>query len=72
MELSAHHVVIMTGEDTNAGSRLPIPNADCLIVGGAKNPRIFMMESSRADIIQMTQQSENASLLLIVPNLKSN
>ena len=33
VELRGHDVVVVTGQDSNAGSRLPIPNSDGLIIG---------------------------------------
>jgi hypothetical protein len=70
MEHCAHHVVIVTGKNADAGTRLPVPDANCLIIGSAENPRVFVMEDGRANVIQMTQESEDAALLLVVPNLK--
>lgn len=62
--------MVVTGENANAGSRLPVPYANCLIVGSGKHPRVLVVENCCADVIQMTQKSEDASLLLVVPDLK--
>jgi len=61
--------MVVSSEDTNARSALPVPDADCLVVGSTQDPRIFMVEKGGTDVIQMSQQSEYATLLLIVPHL---
>ena len=70
MEHCAHHVVIVTGENADAGARLPVPDANRLIVGCAKNPGIFVVENCGTNVVQVTQKGENASLLLVIPDLK--
>lgn len=69
MELGAHYVVIVPSQYTNASATLPVPDADGLIVRSAEDPGILLMEHSGPDVIQMTQQGEDASSLLVVPNL---
>ena len=69
MKLGAHDVVVVACEDADAVSRLPVPNANCLIVGTTDDPRILMMEEGGSDIIQMTEKSKNTSAQFVVPNL---
>lgn len=69
VELGTHYIVIVPGQNTDARSRLPIPNPDRLIIGRTQDPRILMMEHRRADVIQMPQQREDAPPLLVVPHL---
>lgn len=69
MELGAHYVVIVPGQHANASATLPVPDSDGLIVRSAEDPGILLMEHSGPDVIEMTQQGEDASTLLVVPNL---
>lgn len=69
MELGAHHVVIVAGEDGDAGPGLPVPDADGLVVGGAQNPGIFMVEGCGSDVVQVAEEGEDAPTLLEVPHL---
>lgn len=62
--------MIVAGQHRNASARLPIPDANGLIVGGAQNPRIFVMEECRSDVIQMTEQCEDAAAFFVIPELK--
>lgn len=68
MELGAHHVVVVAGQDGDGISGLPIPDPNGLIIGGADDPRIFRMEERRPNVVQVTKQGENASTLLVVPD----
>lgn len=67
MELCAHHVMVVACENANASARLPVPDTNGLIVRGTQHPRIFVMENSCANVVQVPKQREDASLLLIVP-----
>ena len=69
MELGTHHIVRVTSEDGNALSRLPVPNADRMIVRSGDNPGIFAVKLDRPNVVQVIAQSEQATALLIVPNL---
>ena len=68
VELSRHDVVVVTGEDGDGGTGLPVPNADCLVVRGGHDPWVLPVEEGRPDVIQVSQQGEQASTLLVVPN----
>ena len=72
MELSAHDIVIVAGQDGNAASTLPVPNSDGLIIRAGQHPRILMMKHGGPDVIQMAQEVKEASLLLVIPHLKPN
>lgn len=61
--------MIMTSEDRDALTRLPIPDSDGLIVGGRENPRMLAMKRDRSNVIQMTMQGEQTSPLFVVPDL---
>lgn len=63
--------MVVAGEDANASARLPVPDSYGLVVGGGEDPRILGVEECRANVIQMPEKSENASLLLVVPHLES-
>jgi len=69
MELGAHHIVVVARQHADAVARLPVPDADGLIVGGAQNPRVFVVEGHRTHVVQMGQQGEDAAALLVVPHL---
>lgn len=56
MELSAHDVVIVTGQDRNTSPALPIPYSDGLVIGSRKNPRVLVVEEDRSDIVKMALQ----------------
>lgn len=70
MELRAHHVVVVSGQDTDARSRLPVPDADGLIIRRTQHPGILVVEHGGANVVQVTEQGEDAALLLVVPDLK--
>ncbi len=71
MKNGTHDIMVVSGENGYAVSGLPIPDSDRLIVGGTDDPGIFGMEKRRPDVVQMPEKGENASPLLIIPNLKS-
>lgn len=62
--------MIMAGQDSDGISRLPIPDTNCLIIGGRNNPWVTAMEESCSNIIQVTKQSECAFPLLVIPDLQ--
>ena len=68
MELGAHDVVVVASQDADAVSRLPVPDADGLIVRGADNPRILVVEKRGAYVVQMAEEREQALALLVVPD----
>ena len=68
MKLCAHDVVIVSGNDANAVARLPVPDANGLVIGAAQNPRILVMEKGGANVVQMAEQREEAPALLVVPH----
>ena len=70
VELGAHDVVVVPGEDGDAGAGLPVPDADRLVVGGREDPGVLVVEHRRADVVQMAQQVEQASLQLVIPDLR--
>ncbi len=45
--------MVVPGENGNAVARLPVPDANGLIVRSADNPRVFGVEKRRANVIQM-------------------
>ena len=50
------YVVIVSGEDSQTVARLPIPDANCLVIG-TQNPRqVIRMKLDRPHIIQMSTQ----------------
>jgi hypothetical protein len=69
VELGAHDVVVVTGEDADAGAALPVPHADRLVVRGAQHPRVLVVEEGGAHIVQVSHQREQALALLVVPHL---
>mmetsp|Transcript_61993 Transcript_61993/g.98252 ORF Transcript_61993/g.98252 Transcript_61993/m.98252 type:complete len:202 (+) Transcript_61993:3072-3677(+) len=52
-EARAHDIVIVTCEHSDARTRLPIPNADSLVIGSTQNPWIFVVELDCADVVQV-------------------
>jgi len=60
--------VIVSGEDSQTVARLPIPDANCLVIGTTQNPRqVIRMKLDRPHIIQMsTQRVQN---MLEIPDL---
>lgn len=61
--------MIVAGEHGDAGARLPVPDADRLVVGAAQDPRVLVMELGRAHIVQVAEQGEDATTLLVIPHL---
>ena len=60
--------MIVSGEDGQTVARLPIPDANCLVIGTTQNPRqVIRMKLDRPHIIQMsTQRVQN---MLEIPDL---
>ncbi|RUS27656.1 hypothetical protein BC938DRAFT_482933 [Jimgerdemannia flammicorona] len=58
----------MSCQDRDTIAALPIPDADRLIVGGADNPGILVVEEDGADVIQMAVEREEASTRLVIPD----
>lgn len=71
VELSTHHIVIMSSENCNRRARLPVPNTHSLIIGRADNPRIVFVEKRGTNIVQMSKQGEDTFALLVIPDLKT-
>ena len=55
-------------DDVDTRSTLIVPNPDCLVVTGGKDPRQFVMEEDSSNIINVPTKNEVASFLLVVPN----
>ena len=68
MKVGAHDVVIVAGEHGDAGARLPIPNANGLVVAGTQDPRILVVKLHGADVVEMAEQCEQTAPLLVVPH----
>ena len=68
VELGAHGVVVVAGEDADALSALPVPDPHGLIIRGGQDPWILVMEHCRPDVVKMTQQGEDAASLLVIPH----
>ena len=68
VELGAHDVVVVAGQDADALSALPVPDPHGLIVRGGQDPWILVMEHSGPDVVKMTQQGEDAASLLVIPH----
>lgn len=66
---NAHDVVVVTGEDGDAGAALPVPDADGLVVGGGDDPGLLRVEVDGADIVEVAVEGEEASTVLVVPDL---
>lgn len=62
----------ITSQNGNAMTALPIPNPYCLIIRCTNNPWIVVMKKSGTNVIKMTEQSEYAAALLVIPNLNFN
>lgn len=61
--------MIVSGENGDTSSRLPVPNANRLIVAGAHDPRVLVMELYGANVIEVSKESEQAPVKLVVPDL---
>lgn len=70
-EFSINNIQIQspTGEDGDGVARLPIPNAHRLVVGGADDPGMLFVEECGADVVEVTEQCEDALALFVVPHL---
>ena len=69
VEQGTHDVVIVPREHADAGARLPVPDADGLVVAGGHDPRVLRVEGHRPDVVQVPQQREQAPPELVVPDL---
>ena len=61
--------MIVTGQNGDAGARLPVPDADGLVVAGADNPGVLVVELDGADVVEVSEESEEAPVELVVPDL---
>lgn len=68
MELSAHDVVVVTSEDGNASTTLPVPDSNRLIIRGRQDPRLLVMEVDCSNIVEMAIEGVVASPRLVVPD----
>ena len=66
MELCTHDVVVMAGEDADALARLPVPNANRLVIAGRKNPRLLVMKLTGANVIEMSRKREQTLAQLVI------
>ena len=69
MELRAHDVVVVTGEDGGARARLPVPDADRLVVRRRHDPRVLRVKLHSPDVVKVAEQREEAPAQLVVPHL---
>ncbi|KAJ0614889.1 hypothetical protein HanPSC8_Chr02g0059031 [Helianthus annuus] len=59
--------MIVSGQNRNASTRLPVPDTDSLIITSANDPRILMMKLNGPDIIEMAEKSKQTAMKLVVP-----
>ena len=69
MELRAHDVVVVTGEDGGARARLPVPDADRLVIRRRHDPRVLRVKLHSPDVVKVAEQREEAPAQLVVPHL---
>jgi len=69
MEQSAHDIVVVASQNGDASARLPVPDANGLVVAGADNPGILVVELHGADVVEVAQEGEEAAVELVVPHL---
>ena len=69
MEVCAHDIVVVPGEHADAVARLPVPDADGLVIRRADNPRRLLVEVRCANVVQVASQGEDAASHLVVPHL---
>jgi hypothetical protein len=61
--------VIVASKNSNAVARLPVPDADRLVVRATEDPWVFMVKVDSANIIEMACQCELAASCLVIPDL---
>ena len=72
MEGGAHDVVVVAGEDAEAGPALEVPKPEGLVIGRGQGPGVLVgvrVELHRADVVQVAQEGEEAAAELVVPDL---
>ena len=69
MEGSAHHVVVVARQHGQARARLPVPDANSLVVRSAHNPRVLIVKLNGADVVEVPEKSEKTAPKLVVPDL---
>lgn len=60
----------MAGDYGDAGTALPVPDSDRLVVAGTEDPREFVVELDGADVVHVAGEREETSLLLVVPDFQ--
>lgn len=69
MKLGTHDIVVMASQYRHASSALPVPDSNSLIIRGAQNPWIFMMEDGGPNVVHVARQCELTAAQLVVPDL---
>eukprot|EP00955_Chlamydomonas_euryale_P057079 356656-Chlamydomonas_euryale.AAC.5 len=63
----AHDIVVVASQHRDARARLPVPDADGLVIRRRDNPRRLHMELDRANVVEMSEEREEAAAQLVVP-----
>jgi hypothetical protein len=67
VEVGTHDIVVVASEHGDADARLPVPDANSLVVGSRENPRMLVMKLNGANVVEMAEQREEATTLLVIP-----
>ena len=60
--------MIVASKHGDTSPRLPVPNADSLIVTSTHNPGVLVVELDSADVVEMAEKSEKAPVCFVVPD----
>lgn len=52
-ERNSHDIVVVTCENGNTSSTLPVPYPDSLIIGSRDDPRVLLVEETRSNIVKI-------------------
>ena len=67
----AHHVVVVPREHRDARARLPVPDADRLVVRRRHYPRVLVVELDCTDVVEVAEQREETAPEFVVPHLRA-
>lgn len=70
VKLGTHDIVVMASQNRYTSSALPVPDSNSLIIRGAQNPWVFVMEDCGTNVVHVARQCELTATQLVVPDLK--
>ena len=68
MELRAHHIVVVSGQNSDGTSRLPVPNPAGHVIWSGEQPREVCVEMHGSNEVQVSFQCEFRFVVVVIPH----